>query len=90
VAPCKSAFFAGSAFCVYADEDTEALLADINASSDAAERQALATEMGEVIRDKVAIVPIAFCNEPYGCSEYVGDWPSLSVTVTNIYKITKP
>jgi peptide/nickel transport system substrate-binding protein len=90
VAPCKSAFFAGSAFSVYADEDTEALLADINASADAAERQALATEMGEVIRDKVAIVPIAFCNEPYGASEYVGNWPSLSVTVTNIYKITRP
>lgn len=90
VAPCKSAFFAGSAFCVYADEDTEALLADINASSDAAEREALATEMGEVIRDKVAIVPIAFCHEPYGASEYVGNWPAISVTVTNIYKITRP
>lgn len=89
-APCKAAFSADFVFCVYASEATEALLADINASSDAAERQALATEMGEVIRDEVGIVPIAFCHEPYGSSEYVGDWPSLSVTVTNIYKITKP
>jgi peptide/nickel transport system substrate-binding protein len=90
VAPCKSAFFAGSAFCVYADDDTEALLADIMASSNAAEREALATQMGELLREKVAIVPIAFCHEPYGSSEYVGNWPAISVTVTNIYKITRP
>jgi peptide/nickel transport system substrate-binding protein len=86
----EAAFNAESAFCVYASEATEALLAEIAASSDGAEREALTTEMGEVIRDEVGIVPIAYCNEPYGTSEYVGDWPSLSVTVTNIYKITRP
>jgi peptide/nickel transport system substrate-binding protein len=90
VAPCKSAFNAGSAFVVYADEDTEAILADIEASSDAAEREALATTMGEELKDKVAFVPIAFCNEPYGASDRVGNWPALSVTVTNIYLITLP
>jgi peptide/nickel transport system substrate-binding protein len=89
VQPLKSAFDATSAFVVYADNDTEALRADILASSDPAYRDAQMTVFGELLRDKVAFVPIAFCSEPYGASQYVKDWPSLSVTVANIYKITR-
>jgi hypothetical protein len=89
VQPLKSAFDATSTFCVYADNDTEALRAQILASSDPAYRDAQMTVFGELLRDKVAFVPIAFCSEPYGASQYVGDWPALAVTVANIYKITR-
>jgi peptide/nickel transport system substrate-binding protein len=85
----KSAFDVDSKFCVYADNDTEALKAQILASSDPAYRDAKATEFGELLKTKVAFVPICFSNEPYGASQYVKDWPSLSVTVANIYKITR-
>jgi peptide/nickel transport system substrate-binding protein len=89
VQPLKSAFDAASAFVVYADSETEALRANILASSDPVYRDAQMTAFGELLRDKVAFVPIAFCSEPYGASQDVGDWPSLSVTVANIYKITR-
>jgi peptide/nickel transport system substrate-binding protein len=90
IQPIKSAFDKNSSFVVYADNDTEALKADILASSDPVYRETKATEFGELLKTKAAIVPIAFCNEPYGASQYVASWPALSVTVTNIYKITRP
>ncbi len=89
IQPIKSAFDKNSKFVVYADNETEALKDLIYASSDPAYREQKAYEMGLLLRDKVAFIPIAVCDEPYGASDYVGDWPALSVTVTNIYKITR-
>jgi peptide/nickel transport system substrate-binding protein len=88
VQACKSAFTNTSLFDVYSDNDTEALLATILASSDPAFREAQANAFAELLKSKVAFVPIAFCPEPYGATSKIGTWPSLSVTIANIYQIT--
>jgi peptide/nickel transport system substrate-binding protein len=86
----KSAFDKDSTFVVYCDNDTEALKALILASSDPVYRNNQAYNFGLLLKDKAAFVPIAICNEPYGASATVGNWPSLAVTILNIYQITRP
>jgi peptide/nickel transport system substrate-binding protein len=86
----KAAFDKDSTFVVYCDNDTEALKALILASSDPVYRNNQAYNFGLLLKEKVAFVPICFANEPYGASARVGNWPSLSVTILNIYQITRP
>lgn len=91
VQPINSAFYSGSLFRVYTDNDTMVLRNQIMNSTDRAYREAKVYEFGLLLKDRAAFVPIAFCSEPYGArSAYVNTWPCLAVTVSNIFEITKP
>jgi ABC-type transport system substrate-binding protein len=52
-------------------------------------REDLTRELGEYLGDEAVNVFLAFANEPWGASQNIGKWPTLSVAPINIDLITR-
>ncbi len=80
----QASYDANSLFATFATEETEQRLREIEAALDPLERRRLVEEMGALIHEEATGLFLLFSNEPYGKSERVASWPSLSQHVTNI------
>lgn len=80
----QASYSSGSLFATFATDETEERLAEIENALDINKRRELIKDMGQLIHEEATGLFLLFSNEPYGKSDRVARWPSLSQHVTNI------
>ena len=76
-------------FATFTNDETDAAIEAIGRELDRERRTERIRELGEYLRDEAANVYIGFANEPYGISERVEDWPTLSEQGTNVDLVSR-
>jgi peptide/nickel transport system substrate-binding protein len=76
-------------FATFSNDTTDSAIEAIGRELDRQRRAERIRALGEYLRDEAASVFIGFANEPYGISERVGDWPTLSEQGTNVDLVTR-
>lgn len=85
----ETAYTSKNVFASFATTETEARIADIANELDRDKRSEKIRKMGEYLRDEAGNVFIVYANEPYGASQKLKAWPSISEHVTNLDQITR-
>ncbi|MGI1677378.1 MAG: ABC transporter substrate-binding protein [Cellvibrionaceae bacterium] len=80
----QASYTSNSVFSTFATEESEKMLVEIENSLILEEREKRIRQFGEFIHDQATGIFLLFSNEPYGVSDRVKHWPSLSQHVTNI------
>ncbi|MGQ9427380.1 ABC transporter substrate-binding protein [Gilvimarinus sp. F26214L] len=80
----QASYSSDSVFATFANEETESRLEAIENTLNPEEREQLIREMGQLIREEATGLFLIFSNEPYGASDRIESWPSLSQHVTNV------
>lgn len=76
-------------FATFTNKHTDAAIDAIGNELNPARRRERIIELGRYLRDQAANVYIGFADEPYGFSDRVGEWPTLSQQGTNIDLVTR-
>jgi len=85
----EASYSADSLFATFANEETERRLQAIQNALDPAIRTQLLEDMAELIHEEATGLFLLFSNEPYGVSNRIASWPSLSQHVTNMDLVTR-
>jgi peptide/nickel transport system substrate-binding protein len=85
----QASSISNSAQATFANEMTEARMAEIDKTLDIKKRAALLRQAGEYLREEAGCVYIAFADEPYGASKRLAKWPTLSEYTTNLDLIVR-
>lgn len=80
----QASYSSSSVFSTFATEKSEKLLLDIEKTLDPNVREEKIKQFGQYIHDQATGIFLLFSNEPYGVSDRISHWPSLSQHVTNI------
>ncbi|GAB1261326.1 ABC transporter substrate-binding protein [Aurantivibrio plasticivorans] len=85
----QASYTSESVFSTFSNDNVEEMLSGISNALDPEVRSQRIREFGEMIHDEATGVFLIFSNEPYGATQKIGRWPSLSQHVTNMDLITK-